>query len=79
MYKHVNEREAQRYRSDYSNIMEQLRDLLYEKYDINTLFSLVGSGGDSRKMVTRKGPLPDWRDRKTRIVKLLSVFFLKTL
>ena len=58
MYEYVVEREVKRYRSDCSNIMEQLRDLLYEKYDINTQFSLVGSGGDSRNMVTRNGDGP---------------------
>lgn len=46
------------FRSDCSNTMEQLRDMLYEKYDINTQFSLVGSGGDSRNMVTRNGDGP---------------------
>lgn len=55
MYKYVVEREIKRYRSHCSNIMEQLRDMLNEKYDINTQFSLVGSGGDSRNMVTRNG------------------------
>ena len=58
MYEYVVEREVKRYRSDCSNTMEQLRDMLYEKYDINTQFSLVGSGGDSRNMVTRNGDGP---------------------
>ena len=58
MYEYVVEKEVKRYRSECSHILEQLRDLLNTEYGINTQFSLVGSGGDSRNMVTRNGDGP---------------------
>ncbi len=58
MYEYVIEKEVKRYRSECSHILEQIRDLLYTEYGINTQFSLVGSGGDSRNMVTRNGDGP---------------------
>ena len=75
MYKYVVEREIKRYRSHCSNIMEQLRDMLNEKYDINTQFSLVGSGGDSRNMVTRNGDGPFDLDYNLVITSMPNAFW----
>lgn len=70
MYEYVIEKEIKRYRSDCSKTMEQLRDVLNEKYDINTQFSLVGSGGDSRNMVTRNGDGPFDLDYNLIIIRM---------
>ena len=75
MYEYVVEKEVKRYRSDCSNTMEQLRDLLYEKYDINTQFSLVGSGGDSRNMVTRNGYGPFDLDYNLVIISMPNEYW----
>ena len=75
MYEYVVEREVKRYRSDCSNTMEQLRDLLYEKHDINTQFSLVGSGGDSRNMVTRNGDGPFDLDYNLIIISMPNEYW----
>ena len=75
MYEYVVEKEVKRYRSDCSNTMEQLRDLLNEKYDINTQFSLVGSGGDSRNMVTRNGDGPFDLDYNLVIISMPNEYW----
>ena len=75
MYEYVVEREVKRYRSDCSNTMEQLRDLLYEKHDINTQFSLVGSGGDSRNMITRNGDGPFDLDYNLIIISMPNEYW----
>ena len=75
MYEYVVDKEVKRYRSDCSNTMEQLRDLLNEKYDINTQFSLVGSGGDSRNMVTRNGDGPFDLDYNLVIISMPNEYW----
>lgn len=75
MYEYVVENEVKRYRSNCSNTMEQLRDLLNEKYDINTQFSLVGSGGDSRNMVTRNGDGPFDLDYNLVIISMPNEYW----
>ncbi len=58
MYEYVSKGEAAPYRRICSRNMEDLRDALYQRYGINTQFSLIGSGGDARNMITRNGNGP---------------------
>ena len=58
MYRYVTEKEVKPYRNYCSETLAKLRDLLNKVYGINTQFSLVGSGGSSRNMVTRDGNGP---------------------
>ena len=75
MYEYVVEKEVKRYRSECSHILEQLRDLLNTEYGINTQFSLVGSGGDSRNMVTRNGDGPYDLDYNLIIIKMSNEYW----
>lgn len=75
MYEYVVEKEVKRYRSECSHILEQLRDLLNTEYGINTQFSLVGSGGDSRNMVTRNGDGPYDLDYNLIILKMSNEYW----
>ncbi len=70
MYEFVEERVIKPYRSNCSNIMTQLRDILNEDYGIVTQFSLVGSGNHSRNLVTRNGNGPFDLDYNLLIVKM---------
>lgn len=70
MYELVEERVIKPYRSKCSSIMTQLRDILNEDYDIITQFSLVGSGNDSRNLVTKNGQGPFDLDYNLLIVKM---------
>ena len=75
MYEYVVEKEVKRYRSECSHILEQLRDLLNTEYGINTQFSLVGSGGDSRNMVTRNGDGPYDLDYNLIILEMSNEYW----
>ncbi len=75
MYEYVVEKEVKRYRSECSHILEQLRDLLNTEHGINTQFSLVGSGGDSRNMVTRNGDGPYDLDYNLIILKMSNEYW----
>ena len=68
MYEFVNDAEIKPYRSYCSKILTDLRDLLLEKYEINTQFVLVGSG--ARNMVMRDGSGPFDLDYNIVIIKI---------
>lgn len=50
MYEFVEKRIADRYRSDCSATLKKVQAVLLEEYDINTQFTLVGSG--ARNLIT---------------------------
>lgn len=56
MYKFVEKCIANRYRSDCSATLKKVQQVLLEEYDINTQFTLVGSG--ARNLITRNGNGP---------------------
>ena len=56
MYEFVEKRIADRYRSDCSATLKKVQAVLLEEYDINTQFTLVGSG--ARNLITRDGNGP---------------------
>ena len=70
MYEYVEESVIKPYRRYCSNIMIELRDSLNENYDIITQFSLVGSGSDSRNMVTANGNGPFDLDYNLQIIRM---------
>ena len=70
MYEYVEESVIKPYRRYCSNIMIELRDSLNENYDIITQFSLVGSGSDSRNMVTASGNGPFDLDYNLQIIRM---------
>lgn len=70
MYEYVEESVIKPYRRYCSNIMIELRDSLNENYDIITQFSLVGSGSDSRNMVTANGDGPFDLDYNLQIIRM---------
>ncbi len=70
MYEYVEESVIKPYRRYCSNIMIELRDSLNENYDITTQFSLVGSGSDSRNMVTANGNGPFDLDYNLQIIRM---------
>ena len=75
MYEYVESGEVKRYRSCCSKIMEEVRDDLYDSFGINTNFSLVGSGGDARNMVTRNGNAPFDLDYNLYIISMPDEFW----
>ncbi len=70
MYKFVEESVIKPYRQSCSRDLTQLRDTLKENYEIITQFSLVGSGSDSRNMVTRNGDGPFDLDYNLQIISM---------
>lgn len=70
MYEYVEKSVIKPYRSYCSNIMIELRDNLNENYDIITQFSLVGSGSDSKNMVTANGNGPFDLDYNLQIIRM---------
>lgn len=68
MYTLVDEAEAKRYRSACANILTQTRDTLNRKYEINTQFTLVGSG--ARNLITRNGNGPYDLDYNLQIISM---------
>ena len=56
MYEFVEKRISDRYRSDCSATLKKVQTVLLEEYDINTQFTLVGSG--ARNLITRDGNGP---------------------
>jgi len=75
MYEYVESGEVKRYRSFCSRVMEEVRDDLYDSFGINTNFSLVGSGGDARNMVTRNGNAPFDLDYNLYIISMPDEFW----
>lgn len=70
MYQYVESNEVKRYRSFCSKVLEDVRDDLFDSFGINTNFSLVGSGGDARNMVTRNGDAPFDLDYNLYIISM---------
>lgn len=70
MYEFVEENVIKPYRQTCSNDLTQLRNVLNKKYGIITQFSLVGSGSDSRNMVTRNGDGPFDLDYNIQIISM---------
>lgn len=70
MYKYIEESVIKPYRGYCSNVLSELRDNLNEHYDIITQFSLVGSGSDSRNMVTANGNGPFDLDYNLQIIRM---------
>ena len=70
MYKYIEESVIKPYRGYCSNVLSELRDSLNEHYDIITQFSLVGSGSDSRNMVTANGNGPFDLDYNLQIIRM---------
>ena len=68
MYTLVDEAEAKRYRSACANILTQTRDTLNQEYEINTQFTLVGSG--ARNLITRNGNGPYDLDYNLQIISM---------
>lgn len=75
MYQYVESNEVKRYRSYCSKVLEDVRDDLYDSFGINTNFSLVGSGGDARNMVTRNGNAPFDLDYNLYIISMPDEFW----
>ncbi len=75
MYEYVESGEVKLYRSFCSKVMEEVRDDLYDSFGINTNFSLVGSGGDARNMVTRNGNAPFDLDYNLYIISMPDEFW----
>ncbi len=75
MYEFVEESVIKPYRQSCSNDLTQLRDALKEEYDIITQFSLVGSGSDSRNMVTRNGNGPFDLDYNLQILSMPNKYW----
>ena len=73
MYEFVNDAEIKPYRSYCSEILTDLRDLLLEKYEINTQFVLVGSG--ARNMVMRDGSGPFDLDYNLVIISMPELYW----
>lgn len=72
MYKFVSIAETKRYRDDCSETLTDLRDLLWEEYDIKSEFVLVGSG--ARNLVTQNGEGPFDLDYNLIISRMPDVF-----
>lgn len=70
MYKYIEESVIKPYRGYCSNVLSELRDNLNKHYDIITQFSLVGSGSDSRNMVTANGNGPFDLDYNLQIIRM---------
>ncbi len=70
MYKYIEESVIKPYRGFCSNVLSELRDNLNKHYDIITQFSLVGSGSDSRNMVTANGNGPFDLDYNLQIIRM---------
>lgn len=75
MYEYVEEKVIKPYRQSCSHDMVQLRDTLNKKYNIITQFSLVGSGGASRNMVTRNGSGPFDLDYNLQIISMPQEYY----
>ncbi len=73
MYEYVNYSEIRPYRNYCSRILTDLRDLLLEKYEINTQFVLVGSG--ARNMVMRDGSGPFDLDYDLVIIGMPNIYW----
>lgn len=75
MYEFVEENVIKPYRQTCSNDLTQLRNVLNKKYGIITQFSLVGSGSDSRNMVTRNGDGPFDLDYNIQIISMENKYW----
>ena len=73
MYEFVDASEIKPYRSYCSDVLADLKELLYEEYEINVEIILVGSG--AKNMVTRDGSGPFDLDYNLRIVNMPNEYW----